>query len=61
MAKAVGKQVSTTISPELYEAFQEARWEQKIDKFTDVIREALEMYARDYLDFAPSDEDTPKS
>lgn len=59
MAKKSGVHVSATIPTELHEALQEYRWEQKIDKFTDVIRDALENFAVDNLGFVPDPEDTP--
>lgn len=61
MAKKSGVHVSATIPTELHEVLQEYRWEQKIDKFTDVIRDALENFAIDNLDYAPASEDTPKA
>lgn len=59
MAKKNGIHVSATIPVELHEVLQEYRWEQKIDKFTDVIRDALENFAVDNLDFVPDSEKLP--
>lgn len=53
MAKKNGIHVSATIPTELHTALQEYRWAQKIDRFTDVIRDALETFAVDNLDFDP--------
>lgn len=55
MAKTAQKHVSASIPVDLYETLNDYRWEQKIDKFTDVIREALTVFAQDNLDYVPAD------
>ena len=37
-------QVSTTVSPEVYEALREHRFDKRIEKMTDIISEALSDY-----------------
>lgn len=61
MAKIAQKHVSASIPEDLYEALNDYRWDEKIDKFTDVIREALTTFAVEHLDYTPADsEPTPE-
>lgn len=45
MSKPSTKHVSATITSELHDFLNQYRWDERIDKFTDVIREALVEYA----------------
>ena len=56
MAKA-GVQVSTTIPTEVYNALVEYRFDNRIDKMTDVIREALIDFAFRAVGYVPADAD----
>ena len=63
MARITGKHVSATIPVELHAILDEYRWENKVDKFTDVIRDALSVFAQDHLGYEPEADsgDAPKS
>ena len=56
MAKS-GIQVSTTIPVEVHEALVEYRFDNRIDKMTDVIREAIIDFASREAGYAPADAD----
>lgn len=42
------RQVATTISPDLHQRLDNYRWEQRIDKFSDLQRIALEEFAENH-------------
>ena len=56
MAKS-GVQVSTTIPAEVHEALVEFRFVNRIDKMTDVIREAIIDFASREAGYVPADAD----
>ena len=56
MAKT-GVQVSATIPVEVHEALVEFRFDNRIDKMTDVIREAIIDFASRETGYAPADAD----
>ena len=56
MAKS-GIQVSTTIPVEVHDALVEYRFDNRIDKMTDVIREAIIDFASREAGYAPADAD----
>ena len=56
MAKS-GIQVSATIPVEVHDALVEYRFENRIDKMTDVIREAIIDFASREAGYAPADAD----
>ena len=56
MAKS-GVQVSTTIPAEVHEALVEFRFGNRIDKMTDVIREAIIDFASREAGYVPADAD----
>ena len=56
MAKT-GVQVSTTIPAEVYDALVEYRFDNRIDKMTDVIREAIIDFASREAGYVPADAD----
>ena len=56
MAKS-GVQVSTTIPAEVHEALVEYRFDSRIDKMTDVIREAIIDFASREAGYEPADAD----
>ena len=56
MAKT-GVQVSTTIPTEVYDALVGYRFDNRIDKMTDVIREALIDFASSEAGYVPADAD----
>ena len=56
MAKS-GVQVSTTIPAEVHEALVEFRFDNRIDKMTDVIREAIIDFASREAGYVPTDAD----
>lgn len=39
-----GTQLSTTVSPEVYEALREHRFDKRIEKMTDIVAEAISDY-----------------
>ena len=56
MAKS-GVQVSATIPTEVHEALVEYRFDSRIDKMTDVIREAIIDFASREAGYVPADVD----
>ena len=56
MAKS-GIQVSATIPVEVHDALVEYRFDNRIDKMTDVIREAIIDFASREAGYAPADAD----
>ena len=56
MAKS-GIQVSTTIPTEVHDALVEYRFDNRIDKMTDVIREAIIDFASREAGYVPADAD----
>ena len=56
MAKS-GIQVSTTIPVEVHEALVEYRFDNRIDKMTDVIREAIIDFASREAGYVPAEAD----
>ena len=50
-------QVSTTIPTEVYDALVEYRFDNRIDKMTDVIREAIIDFASREAGYVPADAD----
>ena len=56
MAKS-GVQVSATIPTEVHEALVEYRFDSRIDKMTDVIREAIIDFASREAGYVPADAD----
>ena len=56
MAKS-GVQVSTTIPVEVHDALVEYRFDNRIDKMTDVIREAIIDFAFREAGYVPADAD----
>ena len=56
MAKS-GIQVSTTIPVEVHDALVEYRFDNRIDKMTDVVREAIIDFASREAGYVPADAD----
>lgn len=59
-------QISTTVSPEVFEALREYRFDQRIEKMTDIVSEAVNEYMVNHNiqvkgNDAPAEKPTPKA
>lgn len=59
--KSTNKHVSVSIPVEVHDALQAYRWANQIDKFTDVLREALTDFAYRECGLPESVEDSPEA
>lgn len=56
VAPEKNKQVSATVSKETYDRLQEIRWDVKADRFTDVVRLAVEEFVAKHSPQEPAGE-----